>query len=32
LTATISDPNAANNPNFAIEMVNGWRLPAVAPG
>src|SRR5580704_12467319 len=22
LTATISDPNAANNPNFAIEMVN----------
>jgi hypothetical protein len=22
LTATISDPNAANNPNFAIELVN----------
>jgi hypothetical protein len=22
LTATISDPNAANDPNFAIEMVN----------
>jgi len=22
LTATINDPNAANNPNFAIEMVN----------
>ncbi len=22
LTATISDPNAANNPNFAIQMVN----------
>ncbi len=22
LTATISDPNAANNPKFAVEMVN----------